>query len=221
MSTTKTTSRHFRLSSLGRKIPDSSNDTESLTLDLKCVAIVIDPLRSFAKQVPDIMCFRCYPPEYTHPDQSECPDGKIVPDEILRTTRWGKLHNRYYALKVEFFISALGKRFLDILSMNHLWIRVLSSAAIMEPENRAQTIDRIANLADRLDVVDIQSSSRSRGRMGLGTDMGSGSAQGATSKSEGPLEQSSIAAADIALELCEGHIKQIVKNSLFNPSRQP
>jgi len=51
-------------------------------------AIVVDPLRSLAKQEPEFGCFRVYPPRHT-PPANECPDGQIDTDVAARTTRWG------------------------------------------------------------------------------------------------------------------------------------
>lgn len=42
--------------------------------------------------------------------------------------------NRYYRLDVSFFMSDAGSNLLSIMARNHLWIRVLSAASIMEPE---------------------------------------------------------------------------------------
>ncbi len=39
-------------------------------------AIVVDPLRSLAKQEPEFGCFRVYPPRH-NPPANECPDGQM------------------------------------------------------------------------------------------------------------------------------------------------
>jgi COP9 signalosome complex subunit 5 len=176
-------------------------------LDPKWIAIVVDPLRSIAKQVPDMMCFRVYPPEFPGIAE-ECPDGKKVVEESARSSRWGKLHNRYYALKVEYFISDTGKLMLDILSRNHSWIRVLSSSAITEPENRTQLTDRIHNLSKQLDTAS--------GLMRPSMNNTSAARVFKSDSREDPLEQASIQSMDIASEQSEGLSKQIIKNKLFN-----
>jgi COP9 signalosome complex subunit 5 len=177
-------------------------------LDPKWIAIVVDPLRSIAKQVPDMMCFRVYPPEYNG-NAEECPDGKKVPDESVRSSRWGKLHYRYYALKVEYFVSEIGKSMLDILSKNHSWIRVLSSSAITEPENRMQLTDRINNLSKQLESGSGSMRSSSANNNNVARVFKSDSR-------EDPLEQASIQSMDIATEQCEGLTKQLIKDQLFN-----
>jgi COP9 signalosome complex subunit 5 len=94
------------------------------------VALVIDPLRSTAKQQPDIQAFRCYPIAYT-PPAGECPDGTEA-DEEAKQLRWGKVANRYYSLSVSHFMSQCGANLLSILSRDHQWIRMLGSSDIME-----------------------------------------------------------------------------------------
>eukprot|EP00475_Leptophrys_vorax_P027787 TRINITY_DN3967_c0_g1_i1.p1 TRINITY_DN3967_c0_g1~~TRINITY_DN3967_c0_g1_i1.p1 ORF type:complete len:342 (-),score=91.99 TRINITY_DN3967_c0_g1_i1:46-927(-) len=180
-------------------------------LDPKWIAIVVDPLRSLAKQHPELMCFRCYPPEF-QPPAGECPDGQIQPEDTARQQRWGALNHRYYSLKVEFFISVLGRNLLEILSKNHLWVRVLSSAAVMEPENRAQVTDRLLNLSTKLDSAEMQAPVRSIGKI-------RGAAGPNSAKADDPLDQATRAAIDIAIEQCQGHAKQIVKDGLFNDTR--
>lgn len=96
------------------------------------VALVVDPLRSLTRREPDIQAFRCYPIAYTPPAR-ECPDGTEADDET-KQQRWGKVANRYYCLSVSYFMSACGGNLLSILARNHLWMRVLAGASIMETE---------------------------------------------------------------------------------------
>jgi hypothetical protein len=48
--------------------------------------------------------------------------------------RFGQVANRYYRLECTHFMSSLGGDMLAILARDHLWMRVLSSASVMEPE---------------------------------------------------------------------------------------
>jgi COP9 signalosome complex subunit 5 len=178
-------------------------------LDPKWIAIVVDPLRSLAKQVPDMMCFRVYPPEYSG-KQEECPDGKKVAEETARSSRWGKLHYRYYALKVEYFVSELGRAMLDILARKHSWIRVLASSAILEPENRAQLNDRMTNLSKQIEL-----SSSSLKNNNSGAFMRVVKSSDSASR-EDALEQASLQSMDIASEQSEGLSKQVFKDRIFN-----
>lgn len=106
------------------------------------MAIVVDPLRSLAKQRPELGVFRCYPPTYK-PAENLCPDGALCDDDQGRQIRWGKLYHRsgprqnqryvseisagvrYYELKVENVLSSTGAKILDVLSRKHLWMKVL------------------------------------------------------------------------------------------------
>ncbi len=58
------------------------------------LAIVVDPLRSTAKGVPEIGAFRCYPPSYV-PERGLAPDGVKWDDERARNARWGESCVRY------------------------------------------------------------------------------------------------------------------------------
>lgn len=188
-------------------------------LDPKWVAIVVDPLRSVAKQTPDLECFRCYPPEFA-PPQNEQPDGTINNDEHQRIVRWGKGYNRYYELGVEYFMSNLSTSMLDILSKNSLWISVLSSSSIMQPEYRHRFADRVLNLTGKLDSSESQlggvpssrAQSRSKGMGGL-SSVSSGAVSSAANDT---LNLAGQASAELAIEQCQGHALQIAKDSLFN-----
>lgn len=91
------------------------------------VAIVVDPLRSFHLQKPEIKAFRAYPPEYNSPVVNECPDGSIQPIEQLRLEQWGSCWNRYYELEVEYYMSSTSRAILEQLTQDYLWMRTLCS----------------------------------------------------------------------------------------------
>ena len=78
-------------------------------------AIVIDPLRSLAKQEPEFGCYRVFPPRYS-PPANLCPDGSTNADQASRTTRWGLTYHRYYQLPISYFLSQLGGQLLDVMS---------------------------------------------------------------------------------------------------------
>ena len=112
------------------------------------VAIVIDPLRSIARKEPDIQAFRCYPIKYNAP-ASECPDGTEA-DEETKQLRWGKSSSRYYQLAVKYFMSSVGSTLLSIMSRDHLWIKMLSSTPLVEPEVKARVATRIETIAKNI-----------------------------------------------------------------------
>ena len=90
------------------------------------VALVVDPLRSIHRGIPEIKAFRAYPPEYNAPTPNECPDGSIVTNEQTRLELWGSCWNRYYSLQVEYFMSSHARKVLEQLTQDYLWMRTLS-----------------------------------------------------------------------------------------------
>lgn len=197
-------------------------------------AIVIDPLRSLAKQEPELGCYRVYPPKYS-PPANECPDGQINADVPSRTTRWGLSFSRYYQLNLSYFMSGLGNQMLEVMSKNALWVRVLSSSAIMEPDNRQRFADRISKAAERLRTVDAAvvsgGGAASIGLLGglaggggmvphragrRRRDGGGAGTGGATDE----LTKGAQAFSELAIECCKGHSSQIVKELLFNAIRR-
>lgn len=168
-------------------------------------AIVLDPLRSLAKQEPQLGCFRVYPPTHS-PRKLEGPDGNLYPDESAVKARWGNAYNRYYQMENDYFMSSLGSQLLDIMSRNNLWVRVLSSSSIMEPENRTRFSERVKKAQEKL-----QGASQTTGHRYASFGMGKRDAVKDTSLTEG-----SQACTELAVEQCAGHASQISKNLLFN-----
>merc|ERR1719163_2075591 len=61
------------------------------------LAIVLDPLRSAAKNSAALAAFRAYPPAYT-PPANQCPDGEICANDARRVEVWGSCWHRSYQL---------------------------------------------------------------------------------------------------------------------------
>jgi COP9 signalosome complex subunit 5 len=206
-------------------------------------SVVVDPLRSLAKQEPEIGVYRVYPPKY-NPPVNECPDGSINADVSSRTTRWGLSYHRYYQLRASYFMSGLGNQMLEVMSKNALWVRVLGSSSIMEPDNRERFADRIKKAAERLQNVDVAalvstSSAASAGAGGsvgpaalmggmgsLGMMGGGGARSGRRRRAGGDggasdeLTKGAQACCELATEQCKGHSSQIIKDLLFNYIRK-
>jgi len=98
------------------------------------LGIVIDPLRSLAKNRPEFGAFRAFPPEFTSP-QNMVPDGSIVLDDS-RIERWGNAWSRYHSLDIQYFSSSLGAEVLKTVSENYLWKTALSTTPILDKEHR-------------------------------------------------------------------------------------
>ncbi len=86
-------------------------------------AVVVDPLLSMHTGTPQLKAFRAYPPEYQSATPNECPDGSIVASEKQRLEKWGSCWNRYYELKVEYYMSDASRSILGGLTQNYLWMK--------------------------------------------------------------------------------------------------
>lgn len=84
------------------------------------LAIVIDPIYSVEKNRPEMMAFRVYPPEYST-GSSETPDGNVLLDDKRKLELWGSCWNRYYKLDIEYFMSELSQKTLNIVRNKFLW----------------------------------------------------------------------------------------------------
>lgn len=96
------------------------------------LAVVIDPLRSLAKNCPELMAFRAYPPEFTAP-LNETPDGTYETVDKVRIEKWGVCWSRYYRLNVSYYMSSLAQSVLGSLKNNFLWQNAFSSTPMLEP----------------------------------------------------------------------------------------
>jgi hypothetical protein len=119
--------------------------------------------------------------------------------------RWGSVYNRYYMLESTFFMSTLGNQFLDTMSRNNLWVRVLSSSSIMEEENRSRCAERILKNAGDMTA----------GAAGARYGGGGGGFKGGK-KGDSKLAEAAQACSELATEQCCGHFSQISKNLIFN-----
>jgi len=175
------------------------------------LAIVIDPLRSFAKNTAELSAFRAYPPTAT-PPANQCPDGSVVAEDARRVEVWGSCWNRYYELKVEYFMSGQAKAIIDILNHSHLWARTLSSTPGLEAEHRARVSERVTNAVEKLEHA-TTSHAAAAGRMGGG--FGFPTAEPPGVPKETGLKKATDAAAGIATETLHGHMSQLAKRHLF------
>ena len=91
------------------------------------LAIVIDPLFSIAKNIPELMAFRVYPPDYA-PALNETPDGTLVKDDKIRVAKWGACWNRYYKLDICYYMANHSKCLLGNPRDKFLWQNSFSSA---------------------------------------------------------------------------------------------
>jgi COP9 signalosome complex subunit 5 len=126
------------------------------------LAIVIDPLRSLAKNRPELMAFRVYPPDY-NPPMNQVPDGSLVSDDRVRVEKWGACWNRYYKLETSFYMSRIATSTLSILKNNFLWHNSFTSTPMLEPEQQQRMAERIGNVSEKLDAFGHKGSAHSLG----------------------------------------------------------
>mmetsp|Transcript_12350 Transcript_12350/g.17600 ORF Transcript_12350/g.17600 Transcript_12350/m.17600 type:complete len:358 (-) Transcript_12350:74-1147(-) len=119
------------------------------------LAIVMDPLRSIAKNTPMIKAFRVYPPEYAA-KTNECPDGSIVNAERKRIEKWGSCWGRYYELSVDYFMSARSRSTMEALTRNFLWMSALgSSSQKIRGESKGDEPNKMKAVAEDLRKLDL------------------------------------------------------------------
>ena len=178
------------------------------------LAIVIDPLRSFAKNSSELAAFRAYPPTAS-PPPNQCPDGSIVTEDAKRVEVWGSCWNRYYELKVEYFMSDQAKSIIDILNHSHLWARTLSATPALETEHRERVGERVSAVVEKLEHAHAAHASQAS-RMGGGFGFPAESLGGGQSNKESSLKKASDAASGIANEGLLGQTTQLAKRHLFS-----
>jgi len=160
----------------------------------KWVGVVVDPLRCLAKQKVELMAFMAYPPTYD-PPKNQGPDGVINDNKDALTKRWGAAYNRYYQLKHSFFMGSLVRHNLEMMSRKHLWIRQLSSSAILEPENREEIPKRIQKMTKMTNLDPMHRKGNDK---------------------NDPMKESMAMGKDLAVEQLIGHSMQLIKNAAFN-----
>lgn len=138
-------------------------------------AVVVDPLRSLVKNVPQVKAFRVYPPEYNSPVANQCPDGSVIEEEKLRLEFWGSCWSRYYELEIEYFMSKSSRNVMDILTRNFLWMRNLGNTSSLEKENRAAYPKKVDGISDNLKKLDIMSLVATSGKGNSGGAAGASS----------------------------------------------
>ena len=175
------------------------------------VALVVDPLRSIHRGIPEIKAFRAYPPEYISPITNECPDGSIVAEEQTRLELWGSCWNRYYELNVEYFMSSHARKVLEQLTRDYLWIRALSQSDF-EAESLAEKL-KTASLP-LLEKPVAMSGAGSTGSGTSSTSLGAASNQASGSESL-PTEMGEV--VDRVVELAS---QQLYSTTLSNVKKQ-
>lgn len=162
-------------------------------------SIVIDPLRSVAKQYPELGVFRAFPSKV--PDSKLMPDGEVPPSEEFALLRWHDTWRRYYVVKHQFFMSSLSINFLKIMSRNVLWIRALANEQATDKDYRAASRKILAESVKSLKAH----SARAGGGRG-----------GGKKTKEDPYTAAAVTCCELASDHCTGHASTIAKQIIFN-----
>lgn len=121
------------------------------------VAIVVDPLRSAHYEVPELKAFRAYPPDFKSSIVNECPDGVVESSEKVRLEYWGSCWDRYYELRIEYYMSSTSRKVLESLTQDYLWMRTLlrqpSSVLTQQLETTAKAFANASNAVPTSTVV--------------------------------------------------------------------
>ncbi|KAH8072081.1 hypothetical protein JL721_3992 [Aureococcus anophagefferens] len=131
-----------------------------------------------------------------------------------RVEVWGSCWNRYYELKVEYFMSDQAKSIIDILNHSHLWARTLSATPALEKEHRERVGERVSRSSASKAAPRPHASQASR--MGGGFGFPAESLGGGQSNKESSLKKASDAASGIANEGLLGQTTQLAKRHLFS-----
>lgn len=115
------------------------------------LAIVIDPIYSIAKQRPEMMAFRVYPPDHNGAP-NEVPDGATVLDDRRRLELWGSCWNRYYKLDIEYFMSDLTQKTLSIVRNKFLWHAPLVETITLDEDYHRKTSSDVKKMIQHLEL---------------------------------------------------------------------
>jgi COP9 signalosome complex subunit 5 len=209
------------------------------------VGIVVDPLRSIAKQVPEFSAFRCYPPSAAKGEKT--PDGVVPEDKEAAIARWGHSYYNYYELAIEPFMSSLASNFLNIMSRYAFercvcgWCVFLSlcrtclyhpHSLLLKPPHpsrrnslwirtlstsAATEQETVEQFPKRIGkaVQGLEDDAKSRGGGG-GGGYGSSSLFPSRKKEVSALSENVQACSELAIEQCQSQSAQIGKFVLFN-----
>eukprot|EP00588_Corethron_pennatum_P020137 CAMPEP_0194322186 /NCGR_PEP_ID=MMETSP0171-20130528/18340_1 /TAXON_ID=218684 /ORGANISM="Corethron pennatum, Strain L29A3" /LENGTH=372 /DNA_ID=CAMNT_0039080369 /DNA_START=77 /DNA_END=1195 /DNA_ORIENTATION=- len=181
------------------------------------LAIVVDPLRSLARNAPELKAFRVYPPEYAAPP-GECPDGTAPSDTSQRLERWGSCWNRYYTLEIEYFMSPSAAAVLGTLTQNHRWMGTLGRTPGLEEDYRKRWPERVRGAAHAFGGLDAAAAAgpTGPGTGAKGTEGKGGGDDGKDGKKVDEFDKAFRAVQVLASEKIEGSIVQMAKSGLFN-----
>jgi len=170
------------------------------------IAVVIDPLRTVSSGKVELKSFRTYPEGYKPPHSSNDEYQSIPMDKI---EDFGVYNDRYYVMETEYFKSTTDTNLLNLL-WNKYWINILSSSPLIK--NRYYTNQQVMDLAKKMDKAE---SEISRGRFSGVQALMEGSTK-KEKKEESQLALINKDAVKLSVEVLQGCLSQLMKDTLFN-----
>jgi len=177
-------------------------------------ALVIDPLRSIARQAPELGVFRVL--GNNAPDSKTMPDGEFPPSEDFAVKRWHDSWKRYYCLPHTFFMSSASIKFLNIMSRNSLWIRVLADQRVLEAEYQEGVAKRVDTA---LKDLNHHQGDNSFEHPRPGRSHKANKAKAKDQGYEDPYQAATRSCGELASEQCMGHACNMAKQIIFNITR--
>eukprot|EP01027_Heterolobosea_sp_BB2_P012813 GEZU01018537.1.p1 GENE.GEZU01018537.1~~GEZU01018537.1.p1 ORF type:complete len:270 (+),score=86.45 GEZU01018537.1:396-1205(+) len=167
------------------------------------LAIVVDPVRTVSAGKVEVGAFRTYPDGYKPPDDVESEYQSIPMNKI---EDFGVHSKRYYSLPISYFKSTTDTNLLNLL-WNKYWINTLSSSPIIS--NRQYSNGQIYDLGEKIEKAESEFG-HGAGRMGAYYVP-----EGKTKK-DSALTKIDKDSTKLSVELLNGVISEVVKDSLFN-----
>ncbi|KAI8381179.1 JAB1/Mov34/MPN/PAD-1 ubiquitin protease-domain-containing protein [Radiomyces spectabilis] len=167
------------------------------------VAVVIDPNRTMSAGKVDIGAFRTYPKGYKAPEEGPS-EYQTIP--LNKIEDFGVHAKSYYPLEISHFKSTLDHELLNVL-WNKYWVNTLSQSSLLT--NREYSVRQVCDLAQKVE----QTNESMVGRMG-------GYYGDRKKNDESQLNRVTKDSSKITCEAMHGLLSQVIKDLVFNQSRQ-
>ena len=161
------------------------------------LAVVIDPTRTISAGKVNIGAFRTYPKGFK-PQEDSLDEYQTIP--LNKIEDFGVHCKSYYSLDISYFKSSLDKRILESM-WNKYWVATLSSSTLKA--NAEYVTGQVVDLSCKLERASTQMNK-------------SGWMMDTPETESDKLAKASKDCKKITIELAQGLMSQIIKDSLFN-----
>lgn len=170
------------------------------------IALVVDPVRTISSGKVEVGAFRTYPEGYK-PPESGVEEYQSIP--MNKIEDFGVHSAKYYKMDIQYFKSKTDNGLLNLL-WNKYWINTLTASPLIL--NREYTNQQISDLANKME--------KAENEIGRGAKFGGGFSMPGDTKKE-KKEETQLAkinkdSVKLSVEVLNGVMSQIVKDSLFN-----